>query len=263
MNFNIDRFTFFASYWAAIKRMNPAQQHRILIAIMEYMFESREPEFEDDILLASVFDALKPNLDRSLNNSKTGALGQEAKGALNKKNKGPSEGALNKKNKGPSEGALNKKNKGPSEGVQRGLPAEIEKEKERESKKKEKTGVETESARAIATPNTSIEFPDMGGREEYGFYNNVYLTPREFAELQRRYPHDFQKMIENLSAYMRRKGKTYADHFETMIQWKEEDDRKANEQDMKQDDRMGWEDEFLKEPDRPSPFDVLFNKGAG
>ena len=266
MDYNIDRFTFFASYWASIQRMDPERQRRMFVAIMGFMFEGKEPELEDDILLASVFDAMRPNLESSLNSKKTGALGQETKGALKEQNKGPKKNNL-RGLKTDAEGALNKKNKGPSEKEKRGLPTEREEEREGESEKEGDAEAERESARAIATPSTSIEFPDMGGREEYGFYNNVHLTPRELGELQRRYPHDFQKMIENLSAYLKRTGKIYADHFETMIQWKEADDRKANERDLKQvKEDEEWKarvERFLNADTRAGTIYEVFDQEGG
>ena len=41
-------------------------------------------------------------------------------------------------------------------------------------------------------------------------------------------------MIENLSAYMRSKGKYYADHFAIMMKWKRED-KKAETYDYRKD----------------------------
>lgn len=48
-------------------------------------------------------------------------------------------------------------------------------------------------------------------------------------ELINQYPNDYQEMIENLSTYMRSKGKLYEDHFATMMRWKHEDEEKAKQ----------------------------------
>lgn len=60
-----------------------------------------------------------------------------------------------------------------------------------------------------------------------GIYNNVTLTQGELDELMRLYPADYAEMIDNLSAYMRSKGKYYEDHFATMLEWKRRDESKA------------------------------------
>lgn len=81
--------------------------------------------------------------------------------------------------------------------------------------------------------NTLSEEPGTE-KHPYGIYNNVYLTDGEIEELIRVYPLDYQDMIENLSAYMRSKGKYYADHFAIMMKWKRED-KKAETYDYRKD----------------------------
>ena len=66
-------------------------------------------------------------------------------------------------------------------------------------------------------------------RVRLGIYNNVQLTKGELAELIRIYPDDYKDMIENLSTYMRSKGKYYEDHFATMMAWKRRDEAKTKE----------------------------------
>lgn len=63
-------------------------------------------------------------------------------------------------------------------------------------------------------------------KHPYGIYNNVYLTDQEMDELIKAYPGEYQDMIENLSAYMRSKGKVYSDHYATMMRWKHDDEKK-------------------------------------
>lgn len=63
----------------------------------------------------------------------------------------------------------------------------------------------------------------------FGVYNNVRLTHGEMQELMKQYPEDYKDMIENLSTYMRSKGKLYDDHYATMMKWKHEDEIKAQE----------------------------------
>lgn len=67
-------------------------------------------------------------------------------------------------------------------------------------------------------------------RVRLGIYHNVQLTKGELNELMRIYPNDYQDMIENLSVYMRSKGKYYEDHYATMMAWKRRDEAKAKEE---------------------------------
>lgn len=67
-------------------------------------------------------------------------------------------------------------------------------------------------------------------KHPYGIYNNVYLTDQEMDELIKAYPGEYQDMIENLSTYMRSKGKIYDDHYATMMKWKREDAEKKRQQ---------------------------------
>lgn len=77
------------------------------------------------------------------------------------------------------------------------------------------------------------EYISHDAREEekhpYGINNNVYLSDGEMDELIRSYPDDYTDMIENLSTYMKSKGKYYPDHYETMMRWKRQDEKKAEE----------------------------------
>ena len=67
-------------------------------------------------------------------------------------------------------------------------------------------------------------------KHPYGIYNNVYLTDGEMDELIKAYPGEYQDMIENLSTYMRSKGKIYDDHYATLMKWKREDAEKKRQQ---------------------------------
>lgn len=65
-------------------------------------------------------------------------------------------------------------------------------------------------------------------KRPYGIYNNVYLSDDEITELVKAYPDEYQNMIENLSTYMRSKGKLYDDHYATLMKWKREDKAKQS-----------------------------------
>lgn len=58
----------------------------------------------------------------------------------------------------------------------------------------------------------------------YGEFKNVRLTEEEFKKLQDRFP-DYKERIESLSEYMRSKGKTYKDHYATILSWARKEER--------------------------------------
>ena len=62
-----------------------------------------------------------------------------------------------------------------------------------------------------------------GTLRPHGFFENVFLTDSELDELQKRYPEFYEAKIERLSRYLESTGKTYRNHFSTLIEWLEED----------------------------------------
>ena len=54
----------------------------------------------------------------------------------------------------------------------------------------------------------------------FGRYENVLLGEEEYASLKTEYP-GIDSLIEQLSAYMKSEGRTYADHAATLRLWME------------------------------------------
>lgn len=61
---------------------------------------------------------------------------------------------------------------------------------------------------------------ERGPRSGYGKYQNVYLSESEYRELQQEIP-GVDRLIEELSGYMKSTGKYYADHAATLRRWVE------------------------------------------
>lgn len=63
----------------------------------------------------------------------------------------------------------------------------------------------------------------------YGEFKNVRLKEEEFEKLKAKFPTDYKDRIEALSVYMRSRGKTYKDHYATILNWarKEQKDKGA------------------------------------
>jgi len=62
-----------------------------------------------------------------------------------------------------------------------------------------------------------------GTRTPRGEFQNVLLSDSELSELKTRYPQFYEAKIERLSRYLTSTGKTYKDHYATLLDWLAED----------------------------------------
>ena len=74
------------------------------------------------------------------------------------------------------------------------------------------------------------------GREEqatpfsfYGEYKNIRLTEEEYRKLKEKLQGHTDMMIERLSRYIKSTGKTYQDHYVTILNWYEQDKDKLSQ----------------------------------
>ena len=75
---------------------------------------------------------------------------------------------------------------------------------------------------------TDIKTEIDSDREIYGRYKNVSLTPSEYESLKNEYPVYADKYIERLSEYMETKGKSYSNHYVTILSWLKQDIKPTN-----------------------------------
>ena len=110
-----------------------------------------------------------------------------------------------------------------------------EKKREYREKQKEKTLSLTCPGQVLGSPQTdnisisdssSSSFNKNERKNKYGEHGNVILTDEEYEKLQQRFP-DYEKRIENLSAYMASKGKKYKSHYATIMNWANMDNKKS------------------------------------
>lgn len=57
----------------------------------------------------------------------------------------------------------------------------------------------------------------------HGSFSNVFLSTSELSDLKTRYPQHYEAKIERLSRYLESTGKTYRNHYSTLLDWLEED----------------------------------------
>lgn len=65
-------------------------------------------------------------------------------------------------------------------------------------------------------------------KRKHGKFENVLLTDNELQKLKDDYS-DWEEKIERLSSYMKSTGKTYADHYATIVHWSADDTEKETE----------------------------------
>lgn len=67
------------------------------------------------------------------------------------------------------------------------------------------------------------EVGEAHARTAHGEFQNVFLSDAELSELKTRYPDYYEAKIERLSRYLASTGKTYRDHYATLLCWLQED----------------------------------------
>lgn len=83
MDQNINHFTFYKNYYDIIKYLNGEDKMLIINAILEYMFEDKEPELEG--LLLGIWNNIKMPLNTTKNKVVNGKKGGAPKGNINAK----------------------------------------------------------------------------------------------------------------------------------------------------------------------------------
>ena len=69
----VEKFTFFGSFYEAMKMLPENQRSEFVMGILEYAFEGIEPSFEGG--LAAMFALAKPNIDSSVKGVRNGGKG--------------------------------------------------------------------------------------------------------------------------------------------------------------------------------------------
>lgn len=64
----------------------------------------------------------------------------------------------------------------------------------------------------------------------YGEFENVSLSKEEYKKLSDKFSGTIQEKIEALSGYMKSKGKTYKDHYATILTWARKEDNDSPQQ---------------------------------
>lgn len=75
----------------------------------------------------------------------------------------------------------------------------------------------------------------------YGEFQNVMLTDDEYTKLVEKFPRDYQERIENLSTYLKSKGRRYKDHYATILAWDRREKKKKQDKPA-QEGRLDWID---------------------
>ena len=74
----------------------------------------------------------------------------------------------------------------------------------------------------------------------FGSCQNVFLSLDEYDSIKNRFPLEYDHLINRLSTYMAEKGKTYTNHYATLLRWGQEDAEKQQEQKQKKGGSFDW-----------------------
>lgn len=193
---------FFYDWKVAFEALSGEDCKALLLAMLDYKQNGvQPPAFEGGAKIAASF--VFPAIDRSIKCSSSGRSGGEA--TQKKKAKGESASS------GASSGASN--------------GASSTKQNKTETKQYKTDSMAPSAPDTLSPPEEEEKRGNMKKpqRHKYGQYNNVLLTDKELEKLRERYPAEYQQKIEDLSDYMKRVGKKYADHYLTLLKWLEED----------------------------------------
>ena len=80
----------------------------------------------------------------------------------------------------------------------------------------------------------NVENEREGTLAPLGRFKNVFLTQSELDELKTKFPNDYDAKIERLSRYLESTGKSYNNHFSTLLEWLEKDVSKKRNDEQKQ-----------------------------
>lgn len=216
---NTNSFIFYTAYAEKLRRLTDSQLGALVRIMCAYKESGNAPEITD-AAVAFAFDVVRYDMDRNSEKYETtvqarkeaGAKGGQAKVANANKSKQSQANLANatfaKQNKQEAANLADNENANDNDNDNDNIKRESEREKN------------------PPPPNP----PEEEQPELFGLYHNVRLKKAEFQTLMDTYPNDYREMIENLSGYMRSKGKVYDDHFATMMKWKREDEQKKKEQ---------------------------------
>ena len=73
------------------------------------------------------------------------------------------------------------------------------------------------------------ESPPPPNSKTYGEFQNVNLSDEEYQRLKEKLKSHTNTMIEKLSRYIKSSGKTYQDHYVTILNWYEQDKEKLSQ----------------------------------
>lgn len=102
----------------------------------------------------------------------------------------------------------------------------------------------------------SIEIRDKSKKKivkhKYGLYKNVLFSDKQYDDLIKEFPNDYENRIDRLSEYMESTGKSYKNHLATIKAWDRREKSKKKEQKSK--------NTFNNIDQRKYDFDALENE---
>ena len=181
---NIKSFTFWHSYYEVYRKLSRKNDRLLFLeSIILYIFEGEVKDLTQFPIIDVAFSSIKPNLDKSI------------KQALNRQKK---ENQIKTKQE---------PNENQPETILKNVPIKYKEEIEVINRKYKEEG---EKEYIYKKPKIA----------KLGSFGNVSLTPPEIESLNIQ---GLTGYIDKLSGYMKSTGKTYKDHYATIMRWADKD----------------------------------------
>lgn len=194
-----DGFTFFRSYYDAIKKLPKKDRADTILTVCEYALYGNEPE-KITAVAEAMFTLIRPVIDSGIKKAESGAKGGKAKGK--------------------QDGSKTKaKKKQPS----RDKESEEEEDKDNEFDKEYDVDVDAETEATLKSEVEKTRLRLMNGELGRGV---VALTDEQICDLLKKLDLEmFDYYVEKLAEWIIRNNAKVKSHYKTILKWWREDSR--------------------------------------
>lgn len=191
-------FCAFHSYLKSIEPLNEAERGRLFTALLEYSSTGIAPELRGNERF--IFPTMKEQIDRDINNYNDFVKKQSNNG----------------KKGGRPKSQPNPKNPPLFSETQKSLREGEDKEEDKEE------GDKRERVCAQARTPAREQKTALAGKDAFGTFKNVLLTPEEYSAVVEKYGVSY---VDEFSAKLEAGGYKSKNHYATMLLWAEQDKR--------------------------------------
>lgn len=191
-----DSFILKHSYYGKLKKLTPTEIQQLIFAIFDYEIEQKEPNFDANARLDTIFEFVKDDLDKNRTNYDRRCETSRWNGLFGGRPKKEVQAEEDEENlKKP------KKPKNPICNDRSDMTDMTDIKKENRKKKKDD------------------KRKDIVQKQEYGTYKHVLLTQKEYESLTQAYQCHTRHIIEFFDSYIEEKGYKSKSHYLAIKRW--------------------------------------------